>query len=170
MMNDMISRLVDREGGFVDDPHDKGGATKYGITAATLGEWRKYGRYATREEVKNLEKSEAIEIYGAFYLIRPGISQIKDDRLQELVFDAGVHHGVRRAIKWLQRIASVNDDGVIGPITLSVVNNYFDPRKLRRGFMLLREDFVDAILQNDPSQQKFADGWHNRLNEMWELV
>jgi len=49
-------------------------------------------------------------------------NQIEDGRLRALVVDAGVNHGVRRAAKWLQRAAGVEEDGIVGPRTLAAVN------------------------------------------------
>ena len=64
----IIKNIIRREGGFVNHPADKGGATKYGITQATLGSWRGLKRNATVAEVQSLLQSEAEQIYYKNYI------------------------------------------------------------------------------------------------------
>lgn len=59
----IIDDIIRRKGGFIHHPADRGGPTKYGITAKTLGEWHHLGRTATSDEVSTLTESEAREIY-----------------------------------------------------------------------------------------------------------
>src|SRR5690606_5273554 len=57
--------ILASEGGYVDHPDDPGGATNMGITIGRLSAWR--GRKVTKQEVKNLTRGEALEIYKACY-------------------------------------------------------------------------------------------------------
>jgi lysozyme family protein len=59
----ILDEIIRREGGYVNHPADRGGPTKYGITAQTLGRWRKLDRPATATEVKALTETEARAIY-----------------------------------------------------------------------------------------------------------
>jgi lysozyme family protein len=102
MVESIIDDIIRREGGFVNHPNDRGGPTKYGITAKTLGSWRQLGRVATRSEVAALIKAEAREIYRQRYIVAPGFDAITHAALQALLVDAGVHSGPRRAVRWLQ--------------------------------------------------------------------
>ncbi|RMD88945.1 MAG: hypothetical protein D6807_04715, partial [Alphaproteobacteria bacterium] len=86
----MIDALIGREGGFVDDPDDPGGATKYGITLAVLEGWR--GRRLGREDVAALKLAEARAIYAELYYRRPGIDRLPA-ALQPLLFDTAVNQG-----------------------------------------------------------------------------
>ena len=67
----MTAEIVRREGGFVNDPDDPGGATKYGVTNHTLRALR--GR-ATVDDVKALTEAEAVEIFKGQYFERPKIT------------------------------------------------------------------------------------------------
>jgi len=72
MVESLIDDIIRREGGFVNHPADRGGPTKYGITAKTLGNWRQLGWLATSDEVATLTESEAREIYRHRYILAPG--------------------------------------------------------------------------------------------------
>jgi len=109
-----VEIIFKHEGGYVDHPNDPGGATNMGITHKTLAGWR--GEPVTKEDVRNLTKDEAGEIYRANYW-----NALNCDTLplgvDLVVFDFGVNAGVSRAAKLLQRIVHVEQDGQVGPIT-----------------------------------------------------
>jgi len=109
-----VEIIFNHEGGYVDHPNDPGGATNMGITHKTLAGWR--GEPVTKEDVRNLTKDEAGEIYRANYW-----NALNCDTLplgvDLVVFDFGVNAGVSRAAKLLQRIVHVEQDGQVGPIT-----------------------------------------------------
>ena len=164
-----LTNILRREGGFVDHPADRGGPTKYGITAATLGEWRGLGRPASREEVNALTEREARSIYTQRYLKDPGFAHIRNAKLRDLLLDCAVHHGPRRAATWLQEAVGVTADGVVGPKTLEAVNAAL--RKGRRGrplhatILSKRIIFLGELITRDPKQAVFAKGWMVRVAE-----
>ena len=84
-----------------------------GITAVTLGEWRRLGRPATRDEVKALTRDEAKAIYAVHYL-RP-FDPIADPSLRHYLIDLGVLRGPRKAAQMLQGVVGAETDGWIGP-------------------------------------------------------
>jgi lysozyme family protein len=92
--NEIIDALIRREGGFVDHKDDKGKATKYGITQATLAEW--LGRPASVDDVKALTEHEAREIYREEYITRPGFLGIENEAVRALAVDCAVNHLVPR--------------------------------------------------------------------------
>ena len=155
----LIEGVIAREGGFVDHPADRGGPTKYGITKATLAEWR--GRAVTREEVRDLPRNEAHAIYADRYVRRPSYERITDDRLREHVVDAAVLHGPSRATRWLQEVVGVKADGVLGPVTGAAVNRQ-PPEVVGRRFAVHRIRFLGRLVTNDPAQAVFCAGWLNR--------
>ena len=59
----ILDEIIRREGGYVNHPADRGGPTNFGITAQTLGSWRKLGRPATTAEVRALTEAEARAVY-----------------------------------------------------------------------------------------------------------
>lgn len=107
--SDILSGILRREGGFRHVPGDRGGATNYGITQATLGLWRKLGRPATPEEVRALTVAEASEIYRSEYIA--GWDAVPYAPLREQLIDFGVNSGPQRAARWLERVLGFPADG-----------------------------------------------------------
>ena len=101
-IDSILDDILRREGGYVNHPADRGGATNFGITAQTLGAWRKLGRAATAAEVQALTETEARAIYRQQYITGPGFETIAHPALLHLLVDAGVHSGPKRAVQWLQ--------------------------------------------------------------------
>lgn len=89
------------EGGFVNDPHDPGGATNMGITIATLS--HELGRQATVAEVRNLSRSTAATIYRKKYWNVVGGDSLPSG-VDILAFDIAVNSGPGRALNWLAQV------------------------------------------------------------------
>ncbi len=172
-VDDIITEILHREGWpkYSNEPADRGGPTKGGIT---LGSWRDYSGDpdATAEDVAAIREAEARTVYEYRYLMRPGFFRIHDHYLQELVVDAGVHHGTRHASKWLQRAANVKQDGKIGDISIAAVNAA-DPRELYLWLVAFRVRLFGRLIGRDPElaratragfnlQARWAGGWNNR--------
>lgn len=140
--------LKAREGGatFTNRSADRGGPTKFGITAETLGRWRKLGRPATADEVKALTEGEADRIYRADYYLRPGFDRVAavSPRIAEELIDTGVNMGPERPCRWMQESLNVLNrqgrdwpdiavDGELGPVTLSALRSLLARRGQRGG-------------------------------------
>lgn len=164
-IDQLVHEIVNREGGFVNNSSDKGGATKYGITKTVLSAWRK--KPVTVQDVKNLSIEEAGDIYKKKYITDPGYLPLGDAALIEQMIDAGVNHGVGMSVKLLQRALKVEEDGSIGPGTLAAYKK-LPPAKVVVLFMAKRAKYYGAILANNPSQRTFGGGWFNRYGEMME--
>jgi lysozyme family protein len=160
----IIDDIIRREGAFVDDPADRGGATKFGITAATLGRWRQHGRPATREEVRDLSIEDARAIYEEEYVRAPGFLAIEDDALRALLVDDAVLSGPAAAIRALQRCVGARVDGVLGPRTLARVKAR-DPKELQHSLAKERVVRLATLVQHDPAQLRFLVGWVRRTLE-----
>ena len=168
MIDKLIDRLIQIEGGFVNDSVDRGGPTKYGITQATLSHWR--GTAVTAKDVENLDLQETRQIYLMQYWVKPRICDLKlSEPLQEMVFDAGVHHGVSRATKLLQSSMSVAADGIIGTVTINAAQRLNGPH-LAALFMAERVEFIAKIIHSDPSQVKFANGRFRRCGNFIRAI
>lgn len=159
--NEIIDAVIEREGGYVNDRNDNGGATKFGITAGTLGAWRGYGRAASAEEVRQLSVHEAREIYREQYIKKPGFHLIADDGLRAQVVDDGVMSGPRAAITSLQVELGVKPDGLMGPLTIAATNRA-DVPTLRRKLAVARALRLARIVQRDTTQARFIVGWLTR--------
>src|SRR5690606_7868411 len=120
----IAEEIVAREGGFVNDPADPGGATKYGVTIHTM---RRLGLDLDRDgqitasDVRRLTRAQAVDIFVEHYFRRPRIGDLPG-ALQPSVFDMYVNAGAH-AVRILQRLLCdmrlpVAVDGVIGPKTV----------------------------------------------------
>ena len=158
--DEIITEIIEREGGFVNAAADRGKATKYGITQATLADY--LGRPVTVAEVEALSESVARDIYRRRYILRPGFDAIADDALRAAVVDCAVNHGPLQATKFLQHALGVLPDGRIGPDTLAALSNS-DPHRTRTYLVAERARFYGKILGLRPEQSVFAAGWMNRL-------
>lgn len=104
--------LIGHEGGYVNNPSDPGGETKYGISK----------RAYPGEDIKAMTLDRAKTIYLRDYWSPAGCDAVPDELKFDL-FDAAVNSGVRTAIKLLQRACGEHDDGVLGPLTLQAVQS-----------------------------------------------
>jgi lysozyme family protein len=165
----ILDEILRREGGYVNHPADRGGPTHFGITAQTLGAWRKLGRPATAAEVQALTETEARAIYRQQYITAPGFETITHPALLHLLVDAAVHSGPKRAVQWLQTALGVTADGVIGPKTRAALA-HADPGVLYGKVLGQRLRHLGRLITNDPKQSAFAAGWMNRIAEFVEGV
>jgi len=163
----ILDEVLRREGGYVNHPADRGGPTKYGITAATLGAWRHLGRAATAKEVAALTVQEARTIYRQRYVTDPGFEGITHEPLLALLVDAGVHSGPKRAVEWLQTALGVTADGILGPRTRAALAQA-DPVAVYRRVLAARLRFLGRLITNDRRQAAFAAGWMARMAEWVE--
>lgn len=154
------------EGGFVDDPLDRGGATNKGVTLST---WKQCGYDKDGDDdidvddLKKLTLSDATIVLKKYYWDRWRADQINNQSVANILVDwvwgSGVH-----GIKIPQRILGVESDGVVGPKTIQALNS-LDQSELFKKIWLARKDFLNGIVQRNPSQQRFIKGWLNRLND-----
>lgn len=159
----MIAALIAKEGGYVNDSADSGGATKYGITNATLNAWRE--RECSIDEVKALTKEEAAEIFRAEYYFRPSIDSLPT-ALQAHVLDISANCGPRTAVRLLQQAlnelgSEVKCDGVIGPVTRDACNTC-DLKALNNKLVDIRIKFYEQLAAKRPKDRKFLAGWKKR--------
>lgn len=121
MFESCVNIVLQKEGGFVNHSADPGGATNYGITIKVLSEYRK--TEVSVEDVQRLSIGEAKQIYFKNYW-----KPIQGDQLPAgvnlSVFDFAVNAGVSRAAKTLQKIVNVQQDEIIGPVTLKAVQTF----------------------------------------------
>jgi lysozyme family protein len=166
----LIDRLIEREGGFVDHPADRGGPTCYGITLAALREWR--GQPVDRLQVALLAIDEARAIYRDRYFTRPGFGAIGDAELQELVFDYAVNSGPGAAAKSLQTalagmgLYKGGIDGGFGPLSQAALRACTNIPELYYRTKCERYELYLRFIGRDPAQAVFAAGWANRLDEL----
>lgn len=148
------------EGGFSNDPSDHGGATNWGITAATLAHWR--GHAVTADDVRKVEPDEARAIYHTSYwnTVRGGELPTGVDLV---VFDMSVNSGPGRAVKMLQSAVRCNQvDGIFGPATKAAVGA-MPAADIVSALDRARRRFYAGLVERDPTQGRFLKGWRNRV-------
>lgn len=165
--DDALKFTLAWEGGFVDHPADRGGATNMGVTQATYDADRKRRSFPL-QSVRFCTVEEAYSIYERCYWL-PNRCADLPALLACAHFDACVNHGAKNAAKMLQRAVIADVDGVIGPQTinaaLDVVARYSDRWAVTRQ-LHFRKEFFLAIVERDRSQMAFFNGWMNRLADL----
>lgn len=176
----IAEEIVAREGGYVNDPDDPGGATNHGVTIGTmkaLGIDVTGDGYVTVADVKALSRAQAVDIYIRHYFEKPGIAALPE-ALHATVFDMYVNAG-GNAVKILQRL--LNDlgfpcgvDGAIGPQTIRAAQQAYaaKPDYLADAYGIARRNYYYALADKRPASRKFArrrdggkGGWITRAEE-----
>ncbi len=181
----IAEQIVSREGGYVNDPDDPGGATNYGITLAT---WQRHGRDLTGDrrisaaDVMAISRADAVAIMIAQYYHTPRIDQLPAV-LQPSVFDMQVNAG-SNAVKVLQRLLAqlgypLQDDGVIGPATIHAAQAAFAdiPARLADAYGIARRNYYYGLGDARPASRKYArrrdggkGGWITRAEQFISLA
>lgn len=154
--------VLEHEGGFSNDPVDPGGATNFGITAATLGDYRGLGHPASPDEVRALTLDEASQIYFARYW-KAAYGWLSDQTIATKTFDLAVNAGEHTAGLVLQRALGaagwpVVVDGAIGPGTVAAANRC-DPVELLVDLCAEQAAYYRDLVQRKPTLEKFLHGW-----------
>lgn len=145
----IVSRTLLHEGGYSFDPNDPGGETNFGISKRA---------YPYLTDIKSLNRDEAIAIYEHDYWSN-GIDRLPAP-LSFQVFDFAVNAGHYRAVQFLQFVAGVQQDGIIGPTTTNALAKIPYPAQVF-GFIARVQQFY---LEN-PNWTKFGKGWLERWTE-----
>ncbi len=153
-----LDLVLRHEGGYVDDPHDNGGATNLGVTIGTLSLW--LGRPATKAEVRALTPASVAPIYRRRFW-----DAIQSDALPAgldlTLFDFAVNSGPKRAVIGLQRALQIADDGRLGPVTLAAIAKH-PPADLIDALCDGRLAFLRAL----STWPRFGRGWGRRVEEV----
>lgn len=142
----MLKFVLLREGGYSNNPNDKGGETNKGITYQTYNSYRK-SRGLSPRSMKYITDEEVRDIYYNNYYKASGADKIQNPKLAAYVFDTAVNMGVSRAKEFLAK--SGND-----------LNTYEQ----------LRRNKYNQFVEYDSSQRCFLQGWNNRINSLREFV
>jgi hypothetical protein len=153
-----VAVILANEGGFTDNPADPGGATNFGITQRTLEAF--LGHTVTVDDVKNLSSSTAIEIYRSNYWNIMLCDSVPSG-VDLMLFDYGVNSGPAQAVKTLQGLVGVTQDGAMGKITIPAVAKA-SPKSLITEMGSARMTFLRGL----PTFAQFGTGWTKRVNDV----
>ncbi|HCQ7477166.1 TPA: peptidoglycan-binding protein [Klebsiella michiganensis] len=166
-----LAFVLAREGGYVNDPTDKGGETKYGISdkrdGLADGKTDVDGDGKPDTRIKDLTKEQAGQIYFRDYWYPSYCSQWPDG-ISLFVFDSAVQHSPKKAIQLLQEAVGFTGkavDGIVGKDTRAAVSSADAEWLLTRCFLRRSRYYADIIKANS-SQGKYLNGWFNRLDEL----
>lgn len=154
--------VLKSEGGYVNDNTDHGGETNLGVTRAAWGEY--VGRPIRDGEMRALTRDMVKPFYKARYW-----DKVRGDDLPAgldyAVFDFAVNAGPGRAAKFLQRAVGVAEDGILGPATMAEVQRANAAEVLAQ-FSAAKESFYKGLVDRDPSQRRFINGWLARVDQV----
>ncbi len=179
-VREIAEEIVAREGGFVNDRDDPGGATNFGVTIHTM---RQLGLDLDRDgdvdvaDVRLMSRERAVDIFIEHYFKRPRIAELPE-ALHASVFDMQVNAGAN-AVKILQRLVTqmgftTTADGAIGPSTLHAVQAAHDaaPDYIADAYAIARRNYYFRLADARPASRKFArsrsggkGGWIRRAEE-----
>ncbi|WP_405111381.1 holin-associated N-acetylmuramidase [Phaeobacter sp. BS52] len=160
----IAQEIVAREGGYVDDPDDPGGATKHGVTLGTL---QRLGMDLTRDgridkaDVAAVSQAQAVDLYIRHYFNKPRIAALPE-MLHPSVFDMYVNAGAN-AVRILQRLLvqmgyELAVDGRIGPKTAGAARAAAKIGRvaLRDAYGVARRNYYFRIADRRPASRKYA--------------
>lgn len=179
-VREIAEEIVRREGGYVNDPDDPGGATNFGVTIHTM---RRLGLDLTGDgvitaaDVRMLTRAKAVEIFITHYFDRPRIAELPEV-LHATVFDMYVNAG-SNAVKILQRLLSqmghaVTADGMLGPQSLAAAREAYEsaPDHLADAYGIARRNYYFRLADRRAASRKYArtrrggkGGWIKRAEE-----
>ena len=153
--NEIIEKVLKHEGGYVNDPTDLGGETKYGITK----------RFYPDVDIKNLTEEQAKEIYKQDYWDKNRVESLPQE-LWYIFFDMCINMGRGTAVKILQRAANskgrnIEVDGGMGPATIGALEGV-EVERVRA----YRVKYYSDLVTKRPEQDKFYFGWFRRSMEV----
>lgn len=156
------------EGGYQDYATDPGNfnslgqlvGTNWGISAPVYEDW--IGRPPTRQDMEGMSKEEARQIYRSKYWDRIRGDEIHSQEVANVFLDGHVNHG-RSGIRMMQKVVNVDQDGVVGPITLAAINSR-PPDSVVRQYIQERENLYYWLAENREGMAMFLNGWLNRLD------
>ncbi len=156
-----FERVIGHEGGF-QNMHDDRGNWTTGIVGEGELKGTKYGVSAMsypKHDIENLTLEQAKVIYYSRYWL-PLKPAVFSPAMQYQMFDAAVNHGIRSAVKMLQRAVGAKDDGYVGAKTIVAMANV-KPHQLP---MLFNSERISLYTQLHTFDE-YGKGWMNRISE-----
>ncbi|MDN5568293.1 MAG: holin-associated N-acetylmuramidase [Paracoccus sp. (in: a-proteobacteria)] len=176
----IAQQIVMREGGYVNDPDDPGGATNFGVTIGTMTslglDLNKDGRIDATD-VRALTRAQAEQIFIEHYFRKPRLAELPQS-VQASVFDMYVNAGTN-AVTILQKLVTrmgfaTSADGAVGPKTIAAAKqaDAAAPLYLADAYGIARRNYYYALADQRPASRKYArtkaggkGGWITRAEE-----
>lgn len=155
--------ILRHEGGYVNDPDDRGGATNKGITQSVYDSYR-VSKSLEPRPVRDISDGEVEDIYHRNYWL-DGLCDRLPAPLALVHFDFAVNAGITQAFRTLQRVLGVEADGKFGPKSFEALGNAIRDRgvtALVDAYSDERVAFYISITERRPTNLKFLRGWYLR--------
>lgn len=168
-----IDKVLEHEGGYVNNPNDLGGTTNFGISLRFL---QSIDATANIETIKNLTLEEAEELYFNHFWLKSNYNEIKSQTIAEKVFDTAVNTGSKVANRFLQSTLNIIifngkplvEDGIVGAETINAINllegEDVDGNILKVYKLLQKEHYAKIVIAR-AEQLTFLKGWFNRADK-----
>jgi lysozyme family protein len=178
--DEAIKVVLKHEGGYVNNVHDAGGATNFGVSLRFLADHPEIGDFdhdgdVDVEDIKNMTVEDACAVYRSLWWDKFGYTNINDQTIATKVFDLSVNMGAKRAHILMQ--TALNDafglnltvDGILGPASIHVINSCTDgdqEQALLTAYCDEAWAFYQRIIAKNPAQSVFARGWKARAYDL----
>ena len=171
IFNNAVQHTLIDEGVLSDNPNDAGGLTKYGITQETWTGYRaKHPELKLPQSVAKITKDQAITVYYEEYWLAEHLDKLPSE-LSPVVFDFRINSG-DIAIKRLQRMIGVPEDGDLGPVSLAKFANLNTTqlRRMRNDYVTVRGIFLMDLAQHHSNDVVFIEGWFKRIVGQYDFA
>lgn len=187
-----VKVILKNEGGYVNNPVDPGGATKFGISLRFLkaiGDYNKDGILdgdldqdgdVDIDDIRLMTPAKSEQFYYDHFWKRLGCDNIECKMLRLHLFDMGVNAGTSRAAKIIQKLLAIKEDGIIGPVSLRHINSqkefiYWNkwgtdefPLYLWQKYVMARFEHYNHLAYDVNTELLvFLDGWIKRVKRTY---
>lgn len=167
-----IDTVLNHEGGYVNNPNDPGGATKFGLSQRYLQDHPEFDRNGdgcvSADEVKSITKIEAKAEYKKNWWNAYGYDRIRSDAVATKLFDMCINMGQSTGVKLMQKACnkalfpkSIYEDGVMGAMTVNAINACKEDDLLMKFRWQCRLHY-QKLIEKNPRLAEFAAGWEKR--------
>lgn len=188
--NIILDKAINVEGGYVDNPSDSGGPTKYGVTLATATKYRNYltTQFKWDGDMRHLTVPMALYVYDQDEWEPMGLDGVmkQSPLLADLLFEAGINFGHEVVAKWFQTCLNVLNneeqytkdilvDGDVGPKTISALQDILNsrPRDGMKNLLFMISAQASAyyvtLAVKYPKNEVFESGWENRARLQYNV-
>lgn len=163
-----LNFVLRQEGGYSNDPHDKGGETNYGLSKRFLN------AHGIDKKVSELTMQDVRTIYYTYIWLPSQAEKFNDATVQLFVFDCSVNHGISAAAGLLQQavnyLTPIAVDSIIGKQTIKATNDLINSTSfplLLELMKLVRGGYYLHIVDRDSTQKRFLKGWLKRNSDVF---
>jgi lysozyme family protein len=162
---DYLWVILKHEGLYVNHPNDPGGATNFGISLRFI---KMKGIDVNNDgdinikDIKDLTVEKASELYYNHFWLPMRLNLIDNELLKLHLFDMGINAGTKTAVRILQRLLEVDDDGIIGKKTVAAINKYGP--NIVADYAIARKVYYNKIIERNPKLAVFKKGWYRRVD------